>query len=219
MYHDKKTILTKSLLITLTAILIFLASSFFVSPKNHSQMEPDPASLLSNSISRERYISADELAHKIITGDPSLRIIDIRDSERFYSYSIPGAVNIPLNKVLERDNRDFLNRNEYDIVLYSDDNFYADQAWILCNRIGLRNLRVLDGGMHSWFNTIINPPNPEEKSPKIEHEKYSFRKSASMYFGVAYPDAVKARPTEPKPKPKTVAPVKKKKKKMPEGGC
>ncbi len=221
MNHDKNTTLKRSLLITLTAILMISASSFFVGPKDPSQTETDPASLLANSISRERYITSDDLAHKIISEDPSLRIVDVRDSDRYTSYSIPGAVNIPLNQLLNGDNPDYLGQDEYEIVLYSDDNFYADQAWILYNRLGYRNLRVLDGGMHCWFNSIINPPVPGELSPEIEHEKYSFRKSASMFFGVAYPDDVKASVPEPKPnpKPKTVVPVKKKKKKMPEGGC
>ena len=221
MHYDKKTILNKSLLITLTSILIISASSFFIHPKDQKPVEPDPASLLSGSISRERYISADELAHKIILGDPSLRIVDVRDSDRFDSYSIEGAVNIPLKKLLDQDNRDYLNQNEYEIVLYSDDSFYADQAWIICYRNGSKNMRVLEGGMHSWFNSVINPPAPKEMSPQIEHEKYSFRKSASMFFGVAYPDDVKETTPIPKPnsKPRTVVPVKKKKKKMPEGGC
>ena len=82
-------------------------------------------------------------------------------------------------------------------------------------------MRVLEGGMQDWFDSIINPPAPEENMPNNEHELYAFRKSASMFFGVAYEDEVKATPPPVKPiaKPKTVAPVKKKKKKMPEGGC
>ena len=221
MHYDKKTILSNSLLITLTAVLIFTASSFFDRTPESLPIEPEPASLLSNSISRERYISSDELAHKIISDDPSLRIVDVRDSGRFDSYSIQGAVNIPMVQLLDEQNRDYLSQNQYEIVLYSDDSFYADQAWMILNRLGHQNLRVLEGGMHAWFDSVIKPTAPEEKAPKIEHEKYSFRKSASMFFGVAYPDEVKATPKEPKPKPKpkTVVPVKKKKKKMPEGGC
>lgn len=221
MYNRKLAkLLTHSYKI-LAVILILLAGGLLLLPTYEKHEGIDPESLLANAISPERYISADEIAHKIISGDPSLFLIDVRDSIRFASYSIPGAINIPLKNILDEDNEGYLDQSAYEIILCSDDNFYADQAWILCNRLGYKNLRVLDGGMHSWFNSVINPPKPDEKMPITEHELYAFRKAASMYFGVAYEDEVKAAPPAPKPspKPKTVVPVKKKKKKMPEGGC
>ena len=148
-------------------------------------------------------------------------VIDVRDPSRYQANSIPGAINVPLKNILDEENEGYLDQAAYEIVLCSDDSFYADQAWILCSRLGYKNLRVLDGGMNHWFNSVINPPEPAENMPKSDHELYSFRKAASMYFGVAYEDEVKAAPLVPKPapKPKTVTPVKKKKKKMPEGGC
>lgn len=201
-------------------ILVISVSSFLLLPDQEKTEVIGPDYLLANSISPERYISSDELAHKIISGDPSLLIVDVRLSNRFKSYSIPGATNIPVKEILNQDSQDYLKQEAYEIVLYSDNNFYSDQAWVICNRMGYKNLRVLEGGMHSWFNSIINPPQPDEKTPSTEHELYSFRKSASMFFGVAYPDEVKtAPPPKPVPKPKIVAPVKKKKKKIPEGGC
>lgn len=205
----------------LALILLLLAAGLLLLPKYERHEGIDPESLLANSISPERYISSDELAHKIISEDPSVLIIDVRDSVRYQSYSIPGSVNIPLGEILEPENEGYLNQDAFEIILCSDDSFYADQAWMLCNRMGYNNLRVLEGGMNSWFNSIINPPVPDEKMPTTAHDLYSFRKSASMYFGVAYADEVKApaRAPEQKSRPKTVVPVKKKKKKMPEGGC
>lgn len=221
MYNRKLAkILTHSYKI-LAVILILLAGGLLLLPTYEKHEGIDPESLLANAISPERYITADELAHKIISEDPTVLVIDVRDSVRFGSYSIPGAINIPLKNILDEENEGYLDQSAYEIVLCSDDNFYADQAWILCNRLGYKNLRVLQGGMRDWFNSVINPPVPDEKMPNSEHELYSFRKSASMFFGVVYEDQVKATPppAKPSPKPKTVTPVKKKKKKMPEGGC
>ena len=221
MYNRKLAkILTHSYKI-LAVILILLAGGLLLLPGYEKHEGIEPEALLANAISPERYISSDELAHKIISGDPSVLVIDVRDPARFASYSIPGAINIPMEDILDEENEGYLDQSAYEIVLCSDDNFYADQAWILCNRLGYKNLRVLEGGMNDWFNSVINPPEPDENMPNSEHELYSFRKSASMFFGVAYEDEVKAAPapTKPSPQPKTVAPVKKKKKKMPEGGC
>jgi rhodanese-related sulfurtransferase len=222
MYNRKLAKLLKHSYKILAVILILLAGGLLLIPQYEQHEGIDPDSLLANAISPERYISSDELAHKIISEDPSVLVIDVRDSARFNAYSIPGAIHIPLREILKEENEAYFSTNAYEIVLCSDDNFYADQAWILLNRLGNKNLRVLEGGMQSWFNSVINPPVPEESMSASAHELYSFRKSASMYFGVAYPDEIESAPPPPpvqSTKPKVVTPVKKKKKKMPEGGC
>ncbi len=204
----------------LALILILLAGGLLFLPKYERHEGIEPESLLANAISPERYITADELAHKIISNDPSILIIDVRDAKSFEDYSIPGSLNIPLGRILDEDNENYINQNAFEVIFYSDENFYADQAWILCNRLGYKNLRVLEGGMNSWFDSVINPPVPGENQPATAHDLYTFRKAASMYFGVVYPDEIKVTsPPVKKEEPKPVVPVKKKKKKMPEGGC
>ena len=211
----------------LAAILIVLAGGLVLLPKYEKHEGITPETLLSNAVSPERYISTDELADRIINNDPSLLLIDVRDENDFKKYTLPSAINIPLNKVLEEDSEPYLDQDEYDVVLFSNDNFYSDQAWILCNRLGYENLNVLKGGINTWFNTIINPTKPAENMASNEFELYSFRRAASMYFGVAYPEKITKQGVVVKktsaPKtvttPKKVVPVKKKKKMPVEGGC
>jgi len=203
--------------ILLAAILILSAVGLVLLPKYEKHEGIDAKELLSNVISPERYISTDELADNIIKQDPSFIIIDVRDSVSFKKNSLPNAINIPLKKLLGEDASAYLDQDQLDVVLFSNTNFYSDQAWILCNRLGYKNLRVLKGGVNEWFNTIINPPKPTENMPATAFELYSFRKAASMYFGVAYPEAIKK--VVVKKAPKKVRTVKKKKKKKPEGGC
>lgn len=199
-------------------IVIVLAGGLVLLPKYVQQEGISPEKLLSNAISPERYISTDELAHKIINQDPSFLLIDVRDEESYSKYSLPNAINIPLEKLLEEDSESYLNQDEYDVILFSNDNFYADQAWLLCARLDYKNLRVLNGGMNTWFNTVINPLKPNENEAATEFELYSFRKAASMHFGVVYPDQVKKVQPE-KVTPKKVITIKKKKKAPAEGGC
>lgn len=213
--------------IILASILIVLAGGLVLLPKYEKHEGISPENLLANAISPERYISTDELADRIINQDPSLLLVDVRDENSFKKYTLPGAVNIPLEQVLEEDSEPYMDQNSYDVVLFSNDNFHADQAWILCSRLGFENLHVLKGGLNQWFNTIINPKEPSENMASNEFEKYNFRKAASMYFGVAYPEKVVQKPVVKKyvlekPKttvPKKVVPVKKKKKMPVEGGC
>lgn len=200
-------------------VLVMLASGLVLLPKYEKHEGISPEQLLSNAISPERYISTDELADKLINQDPSFLLIDVRDEESFKKYNLPYAINIPLEKLLDEESEGYLNQDEYDIILYSNDNFYADQAWIICNRLDYKNHRVLKGGINKWFTTIINPEKPTEDMPKVAFDLYSFRKAASMYFGVAYPEQVQpAKNTKSKPTKRRVT-VRKKKKMAAEGGC
>lgn len=204
----------------LTILLLIAAGGLVLLPKYEKHEGINPTELLSNAISPERYITSDQLADRIINQDPSLLLIDVRDAESFKNYSLPNAFNIPLKNLLDDDSYGYLNQDAYDVILFSNDNVYADQAWILGNRLNYKNLHVLKGGINNWFNTIINPPKPQENMPAIDFELYSTRKAASMFFGVAYPEQVKKQPVAVKKiVPKKVVPVKKKKKMPVEGGC
>lgn len=202
----------------LALVFVVLAGGLVLLPKYEKHEGISPEKLLSNAISSERYISTDELAHKIINQDPSFLLIDVRDEESYTKYSLPNSINIPLEKLLEEDSEPYLNQDEFDVILFSNDNFYADQAWLLCTRLNYKNLRVLKGGINTWFNTVINPLKPGENQSASAFELYSFRKAASMYFGVVYPEQVKKAQPE-KVTPKKVITIKKKKKAPVEGGC
>lgn len=205
----------------LALILIVLAGGLVLLPKYKKHEGIKPELLLSNVINPERYISTDALAHKLITKDPSFILIDVRDEASYKNYTIGNSINIPLKNLLDEGNINYLDQDQYDLILFSNDHFTADQAWILCNRHGFKNIKVLEGGINKWFNTIINPPIPTENMAAVEFELYTFRKAASMHFGVRYPEMIKV---EKKPEPTVVAPkkvivIEKKKMAPTEGGC
>jgi len=203
----------------LALIFIILAGGLVLLPKYEKHEGIKPQELLSNIISPERYISTDKLADRLVNQDPSYLLIDVRDEASYNSYSLPNAVNIPLAKLFEEDSEMYLDQDSYNVVIFSNTNIYADQAWILCTRLGYKNLHVLKGGINEWYNTIINPMKPTEDMAAEEFELYTFRKAASMYFGVAYPENFKVDPPKKKAKSKKVVTVKKKKKMPVEGGC
>lgn len=200
----------------LAFLLIMLAGGLVLLPKYEKHEGIKPEELLSRVLSSERYISTDKVASIIINQDPSYLLIDVRDAKSYNNYSLPNAINIPLDKLLDEDFEPYLNQEEYNVILFSNDHFYANEAWIICNRLDYKNLRVLDGGINEWYKTIINPIKPTENMAAIDFELYSKRKAASMYFGIAYPEQVKKETVILK---KTIVPVKKKKKMPTEGGC
>ena len=220
---DKKKIanITRFRYQILTVVFLVLAGGLVLLPKYEKQEGIKTEYLLNHSISPERYISTDQIADKLINQDPSFILVDLRDEDSYNNYAIPNAINIPFGKLFDEESLMYLNQSQFDVVFYSNDNFYADQAWMLCTRRDFKNLRVLKGGINRWFKTIIKPEMPSEDKAKVEFDLYATRKASSMYFGVMYPEQVieKEVKTVSKPAPKKVITVKKKKKRPVEGGC
>lgn len=203
----------------LAFVFIVVAGGLLLLPDFKINKGMGPEQYLAHTTSSERYISSDELAERMIAEDPSILLIDVRSENNFKTYSLPGAIHIPMDSILAPSFEGYLNQETYDVVLYSNDTFDADMAWALCNGKGYTNLSVLEGGMNNWFKTIINPTKPSTDSSQTEIDTYTFRKGASMYFGVAYPERVVVEPVVKKAPPKKVVPKKKKKKLPIEGGC
>ena len=202
----------------MATILVLLAGGLVILPKYEKSEGISADQLLSNIISLERYVSTDQISERIISQDPSFILIDVREEKRFNSYTLPNAINIPLKNLLDEKFQSYLNQDQYDVVFFSDDNFYADQAWVLCNRLEYNNLHVLKGGMNKWFSTIINPQKPNENNSSKDFDLYSTRKASSMFYGVVYPEQVKPKKVIKKA-PRKIITVKKKKKMPTEGGC
>jgi len=202
----------------LAAILFILAAGLVLLPKYKKNEGIAPDQFVKNIISSERYISTDLLADRLVNQDPTVLLIDTRSEQEFNDYALPNAINIPLKDLLNEDFDGYINQDVYDIILYSNENFYADQAWIISSRLGYTNLYVLKGGLNEWFDTIINPKLPDETMPQEAFDLYSFRKAAGMYFGVGMVKSEVKKVTKSKPVKKVVT-IKKKKKRVPEGGC
>lgn len=161
------------------------------------------------------FISPDDLAHWIITNDPSIQLIDVRTPDDFESFSLNKAINIPLVNILNKAYVDYLDQDVKVNILYSNGTTNAHQAWMILRQLGYENNYVLQGGLNFWMETIRNPDAPPAGSPDDEIARYEFRKGASQFFGGEAVKAVgKTEAKANKPKIK-----RRKKKKAPDGGC
>lgn len=181
-----------------------------------------PDKVLLSSVNKDRFITADDLAEVILNQDPSYLMIDLRDSSQYAKFTLPGALNIPVEKILDKENRALLYTTAYKKVLFSNGTTLSDQTWILLQRAGAENLKVLDGGVNRFYQLYLNPPKPQETDPSEAFENYSFRKAVGKFLGLPNPDEfipegepIYKTPTKiiPKtsstPKPKVIVPVKK----------
>lgn len=71
-------------------------------------------------------------------------IIDIRDAESFLEGHLPGAVNVPMPELLDRQHRRLL-RGRHDLLLYSNREDLTVAAQALLFGQGFENVRVIPG--------------------------------------------------------------------------
>ncbi|MFH0756606.1 MAG: rhodanese-like domain-containing protein [Bacteroidota bacterium] len=173
-----------------------------------------PAELLEYVNSGMQYFTTDEVAHMVVSEDPSLVLIDVRAETEYEKFHLPGAINIPLSSLLEDQWADYLNQNLRYNVFYSNGTVKANEAWMLTRQLGYRNNYVLQGGLNYWVETIMNPTAPQSTSPDEEIAKYDFRKGAGQALGGG---AVMESSAQPAPELPKIAP--KPVKKKAQGGC
>jgi sulfur-carrier protein adenylyltransferase/sulfurtransferase len=203
----------------LTMVLLILAVIIALVPQNTTRPYKLTAEeLLAEIRTGTQFISPDEVADKIIQKDPSIQLIDVRNPREFDMFSLPGAINIPLQDILSENYADALNQGTKMNILYSNGSTEANEAWLLTRQLGYQNNYVLQGGLNYWMETILNPSKPENVISNDEIARYDFRKAASMALGGGTVSSLApaAAPASGTPKP-GVVPVKKKKKAS--GGC
>ena len=142
-----------------------------------------PNEILSEVKSGIQIITTDEVAEMIIAKDPSLTLIDIRNPEEFEKFSLPGAINIPIDNILSDEWIDLFDQDIKMNVLYSNGTTKSNEAWMLLRQMGFENNYVLQGGLNYWAETILNPFPPANISPDDEIAKYDFRKGAGQALG------------------------------------
>jgi len=173
-----------------------------------------PEDLLEHVNSGMQYFSPDEVAHMLVSKDPSLVLIDVRAETEYEKFHLPGAINIPLSSLLDDQWKDYINQDLRYNVFYSNGTVNANQAWMLTRQLGYQNNYVLQGGLNYWVETVINPEKPAATSPNEEIAKYDFRKGAGQALGGG---AVMESSDQPAPELPKIAP--RPKKKRVEGGC
>ena len=202
-----------SLFIFALLLLGGLWSAFLPNVKMHIE-RVDNKDLINLVNYKERYVSVDDIARALMQQDKFLLLVDVRSPEQYKEFSLPGAVNIPIDSLFTETNMQLLSGSDvYNIVFFSNGSSLADKAWLMATTAGYKNLHVLKGGLNAWFNDLLQPKRPADWATKEEFQKYYFRLAAARYFTGATGSEEAA---SSKPAVKVQVPVKKK---QVGGGC
>jgi hypothetical protein len=152
-----------------------------------------------------QFMTADELAFRIMDRDPRLVIIDLRAAGT--PPELPRAVHVPLKGLFAREWQPLLGRRHLDRVFVDRSGQDAVRAALLAERLGYQNARALEGGMENFAAAILDFRPEVELTGPGSADTRRFRMKASA----ALPEMIR----EAKAKP---APAAQKIKKV-QGGC
>ncbi|MGF7137907.1 rhodanese-like domain-containing protein [Roseimarinus sediminis] len=185
-------------------------------PENTTKQYKLSASQLLEEVKENRqFVSTDQIADMLVQQDPSLQLIDVRNSDEFEKFHLPGAINIPISSLLSEDWEPYLNQDVKMNVFYSNGNTLANEAWMITRQLGYINNYVMMGGMNYWAETIMSPDKPAQLSPNDEFARYDFRKGAGKALGGGDLQESEESASAPPPPPIQARP----KKKKVAGGC
>lgn len=203
----------------LASVILPLGLIIAAVPENTTKPYKLTAEQLLNEVKEDlQFIHPDQVADMLIQKDPSLQLIDVRSKAEFEKFSLPGAINVPLEDLLSEEYEYYINQDVKLNVFYSNGSTAANEAWMITRQLGYKNNYVLQGGLNYWVETIMNPEKPAQTSPNEETARYDFRKAASSALGGGGGAIAPANEEVDAPAAKPPI-IKRKKKKGVMGGC
>jgi rhodanese-related sulfurtransferase len=184
-----------------------------------------PAQLMMELNEGHHLTDAIQVAHWIIDKHPTLKLVDVRSNAEFEKFTLPGSINIPISEMQSALNQQLPDCDKQMLVFFSNDDLYAEQAWIVLRQLGCKNNLVLKGGLNAWIETIIKITPSVDFADSESLELYEFQKAARQYMIGASkpiqpePYVQEAKPEAASPKKSVNTQVKKKASAQEEEGC
>ena len=126
---------------------------------------------------RIEYISAPELAARIVDPDPALHVIDLRSTPGFDQLHVAGATHMTLD-----DLRHLSLPASARIVLYADDDDRAASGARLLRARGYQNATVLRQGISAWIGRVLEPRLASDATA-LERAEFERASQFSRFFG------------------------------------
>lgn len=172
------------------ALIVFACGAFLVGEPSKSMTPIGGASttdqaelaLMTATEQGADHIEPEELADRLLNGDRSLLIIDIRTPAEFETFHIRGAVNVGM---AELANYLAPYRDSSVIVLYSNGMTHPAQARDSLARLGYQNVYILTDGLKGLMERCLRPaslrsePVPADLASRINTWREFFHGSTS----------------------------------------
>ena len=159
------------------AFLLLTVTAFLPEAKNRLQSKVNQALIHTNL--RHVEIPADKLANEIVNNYYRINVIDVRTPEAFKVYHLPFAINIPIDKMNDRQWYNILNQKHKANYFYADDLQSAKKGFFMAEYIGKAENYVLTESPLNFKKMFYELEAPGSDAGKMEVTIYNFRKKAA----------------------------------------
>ena len=157
-------------------------------------------------------ISPAEALSELKKNPGSFPLIDLRSPIEFQKSHIEGAINIPIEEILEKQNLKIFRDKNKTFVLCGKDQTEASSVWLVLKQTGIDNIRIMEGGYDS-IEYVSGDQGMVSTDKNFNSEKPAYDYKAILNnFG---PSALSPATSSPEP----VKMIRKEKKSAAEGGC
>ena len=133
------------------------------------------------------FISAPELAARIVERDPRLRVFDLRSRPEFDRFHVPGAVHATL-----RDLTRGPVPGDATAVIYAQQSDRARRGWTQLRERNVREVLVLRGGLYEWIVRIHEPRLAIDATADERSEFEQAARFSRFFGGAAHEDVPRA---------------------------
>ena len=125
-------------------------------------------------------ISADKLANEIVSHHYTMNIIDVRTPEEYEEYHIPLAINIPFERIMERQHAALFKQNMKTNIFYADNDTLVRMACLKANYIGRSENYILHESAQEFKKMFSGISPPPETPTKAQLDVYHFRQVTAL---------------------------------------
>ena len=128
------------------------------------------------------FVPSDKLASEIVNNYYLINIIDVRDTAAFRHYHLPFAINIPFEKMNDRQWSKIFDQKHKTNYFCADDEQVAKKAFLLASYLGKAESFILAGSIRNFQQVFSNltPPGPEASKSEINTYNYRNKAAADM---------------------------------------
>lgn len=154
--------------------------------------------LVENIFKDEFTFDVDQVASFLVAEDSSVQLIDLRPELEFAEFNIPGSFNIPFSHFFSTKPETWLHNSSIKYIFYSDSDIYSNQALALAHGLGYSNCYVMNGGLNTWFELIMNSSFSGERITARQNRLFETRSRAKRFFTEinSLPDSLKIKYAE-----------------------
>jgi len=149
-----------------------------IMPDSKSRMETQISNTLGHTNLTSVEVPADKLANEIVNNYYRINIIDVRSPEAFKIYHLQFAINIPIDKMSERQWKIILDQKHKTNYFYADDQPIARKAYLIAGYMGKAENYILIESPENFKSLFsdLTPPGPD--ASKKEVNTFNFRQKA-----------------------------------------